>query len=204
MLFAGVLLTSACASQPRSAEQNEEDGFVSRSVGRTSEGFEDAALAPLSDVNLRRTPIPGKLAAITSPYDPLPEAGCETIAAEVSALTEILGPDADAPKEEEESLRARAGEEAADATLGQITGVVTGFIPYRSIVRYASGATAHERRLRAAYDRGAQRRAYLKGIGASLGCAPPAAPIPPPPEGAPEVEFRGSRPAPAEADPPPP
>ena len=66
------------------------------------------------------------------------------------------------------------------------------FIPFRSIVREATGASAHERKLRAAFERGVARRAYLKGVGAQLGCAPPAAPepnagVPPPPR----IEYRG-------------
>jgi hypothetical protein len=52
------------------------------------------------------------------------------------------------------------------------------FIPFRSLVREATGASAHERRLRAAFQAGVARRSYLKGVGAQLGCAPPAAPEP--------------------------
>ena len=52
------------------------------------------------------------------------------------------------------------------------------FIPFRSLVREATGASEHERKLRSAFQGGVARRAYLKGVGAQLGCAPPAAPDP--------------------------
>lgn len=165
---------AACASSPP-----EEPGGVETAVSDTQEGFGDAVLTPFSDLNLRRAPIPPKLAAIVSPYEPIRDASCAGIAKEISELTAILGPDIDAYVDESDpSMRQRAGEGAADLALDQVASTVTGFIPYRSVLREASGASAHERRLREVYDHGAQRRAYLKGVGASMGCAPPAAPDP--------------------------
>ena len=62
------------------------------------------------------------------------------------------------------------------------------------MVREATGASEHERQLRAAYERGVARRAYLKGVGAQMGCAPPASPEPgagiPPP--GPKIEYRSN------------
>ncbi|HEY7799930.1 MAG TPA: hypothetical protein VIA80_14260 [Hyphomonadaceae bacterium] len=155
-----------------------KDSGISTAVNRTSEGLDDAAMAPLTDLNLRRTAIPAKLEAIVSPYEPLPQVTCATIAAEVVELTTILGADSDAPPPPQASLNQRAGEGAADLALGGVASAATDFIPFRSIVREATGASAHERRLRAAYERGVTRRAYLKGVGAQIGCAPPAAPEP--------------------------
>lgn len=170
-LFAAV---AACASSPP-----EEPGGVETAVSDTQEGFGDAVLTPFSDLNLRRAPIPPKLEAIVSPYEPIRDTSCTGIAKEISELTAILGPDIDAFVDESDpTMRQRAGEGAADLALDQVASAVTGFIPYRSVLREASGASAHERRLREVYDRGAQRRAYLKGVGASKGCAPPAAPDP--------------------------
>ncbi len=169
-----VLTLAACASSPP-----EGPGGVERAVSGTQDGFGDAVMTPFSDLNLRRAPIPPKLAAIVSPYEPIPDQTCIGIATEVAELTHILGPDIDAPDDgSDPSLSQRAGEGAADLALDQVASAVTGFIPYRSVLREASGASAHERRIREVYDRGAQRRAYLKGIGASKGCAPPAAPDP--------------------------
>jgi hypothetical protein len=148
-----------------------------RAVDRTREGMDDAVLSPLGDLNLRKAPIPALLEAIQSPYQPVVKLTCPSIAAEVVQLTEVLGPDSDAHLVER-SLSEKTADGAADLALRSVTSTVTGFIPYRSVLRQASGASAHERRLKAAYDRGVQRRAYLKGLGASLGCAPPAGPHP--------------------------
>ena len=168
------LALGACAAAP-----TEDPNGVDRAVSDTREGFGDAALTPLSDLNLRRVPIPPKLAKIISPYEPIEDGSCAGLALEITELSAILGPDIDAPDDDNDpNLSQRAGEGAADLALDQVASTVTGFIPYRSILRAASGASGHERRLRQVYDRGAQRRAYLKGIGASKGCAPPAAPDP--------------------------
>lgn len=145
---------------------------------RTQAGIGDAAMSPLSDLNLRRVEVPPLLEAIRSPYEPIPEVNCKAIAQSVIDLTEVLGPDADAPIEPDAPFSEKAGEGAANATLGAVSSTMSGFIPFRSIVREATGASAHERKLREAYERGTERRAYLKGVGAQLGCAPPAAPAP--------------------------
>ncbi len=161
-------------------------------VDKTQAGLGDAAMAPLTDLNLRRTEVPALLEAIKSPYEPISVVSCQTIGAAVAKLTEILGPDADAPAGPDASLADQAGSGAADLTLNTVSSTMTDFIPFRSVVREATGASAHARRLRVAYERGVARRAYLKGVGAQLGCAPPAAPEPnagitPPPN----IEYRG-------------
>jgi hypothetical protein len=171
-LVAGVMLGLVACAAPK------KDSGIGTAVSRTSEGLDDAAMAPLTDLNLRRTEIPAKLETIVSPYEPLPKVTCATLSAEVIELTNILGADSDAPPPPTTSLNQRAGEGAAEIALSGVASATTDFIPFRSIVREATGASAHERRLRAAYERGVTRRAYLKGVGAQMGCAPPAAPEP--------------------------
>lgn len=150
----------------------------STAVDKTQAGFGDAAMAPLTDLNLRRTEVPALLEAIKSPYEPIAVVNCQAIGAAVTNLTNILGRDSDASPAPEASLSDQAGSGAANLTLNTVSSTMTDFIPFRSIVREATGASAHERKLRAAYERGVTRRAYLKGVGAQLGCAPPAAPEP--------------------------
>lgn len=164
----------------------------STAVDKTSNGFSDAAMAPLNDLNLRRDEIPALLGAIRSPYEPIPEVSCPAIGKMVIELTNILGRDSDAEPLPDKTMGEQAGEGAADMTLGAVSSTMTDFIPFRSLVREATGASAHDRRLRAAYERGVARRAYLKGVGAQLGCAPPAAPQPNagiPKD--PDIEYRG-------------
>ena len=187
-----LFLAGACATNA-----NKGDTGVNRAVSKTQNGFSDAALTPLSDVNLRRVPIPAKLEALGSPYAPLPNMGCPAIGKEVDELTAILGPDFDSNLPGETTGQ-KIGDAAGGLALNTVSGAVTSFIPYRSIVRAASGASEHERRLKAAYDRGAHRRTYLKGLGAALGCGPPAAPDPRGllgPEKA-TIEYRGAAPVP--------
>jgi hypothetical protein len=182
LLAAGM---GACAANPKppSGEASAGPGMtqqaqagVDRAVADTQAGLGEAMMSPLNDFNLLKVPIPPKLDAIVSPYEPMTPATCERIAEEVMALTAILGADSDAPSARK-TAGEKAGDAAADAALDAVSSTMSGFIPYRSLLRQATGASAHERRLRAAYDRGAQRRAYLKGVGAA-GCAPPAAPEP--------------------------
>ena len=162
-------------------------------VNKTQAGLPDAAMSPLTDLNLRREEVPALLEAIKSPYEPIPVVTCKAIGTSVVELTNILGLDSDAPPRPEASFSDQAGSGAANVTLGAVSSTMSDFIPFRSIVREATGASAHERKLRAAYERGVARRAYLKGVGAQLGCAPPAAPEPnagapvPPPK----IEYRG-------------
>jgi hypothetical protein len=148
-----------------------------RAVSKTAEGMSGAVSTPLNDLNITRTEVPQRLALIRSSYEALPKADCRSIAVEVVELTNILGPDTDVVRADD-PLGLKMGDEAAGLILRSVTSTMADFIPFRSAVREATGASAHERRLRAAYERGVARRAYLKGVGAAKGCAPPAAPQP--------------------------
>jgi hypothetical protein len=172
-----LVFAAALAAGCQSARQEASAG-VSEAVGGVSEGLDDAVLAPLEVLNLRRVPIPAKLSALRSEYEPLALKTCAGIAQEVAELTAVLGPDVDAPPSPREGVGKRLGDSAADSALGALESTVTDFIPYASILRAASGASKHEREVREAYARGAARRSYLKGVGAALGCPYPAAPDP--------------------------
>lgn len=150
----------------------------SSAVDKTSAGMSGAAMSPLNDLNMTRNEIPPLLKAIRSPYEPIPNVSCASLAKMVADLDAILGRDFDALPLPAKSLGDQAGEGAADLTLGAVSSTMTDFIPFRSLVREATGASAHERRLRAAFQSGVAKRSYLKGVGAQLGCAPPAAPEP--------------------------
>ena len=184
------LFAVSCATQSGGASDKNQSGQVSSSTD-----FEDAALAPLTDLNIRRTPIPEKLKAIETPYAPV-SFNCATIAKEVSELTQILGPDRDFVRdseEEDEDLADLASSEATDYAYDTVESTTTAFIPFRSLVRRATGATAHEKALRDAYLRGVERRSYLKGIGKVLSCLPPASPTPPKSENE-RIEYKGATP----------
>ncbi len=59
-------------------------------VNRTQAGLPDAAMSPLTDLNLRRVEVPALLEAIKSPYEPIPVVTCKAIAVSVVELTNIL------------------------------------------------------------------------------------------------------------------
>jgi hypothetical protein len=66
-----------------------------------------------------------------------------------------------------------------------VAGTAQDVIPFRSWVRKLTGAERHDKLVQQAIMAGAVRRGYLKGLGESKGCMPPATPshdkTPPPP-----------------------
>lgn len=171
------LLASACATKRQEMGEDIQRGrdVASQEI---NEGFRDALLTPAEDLNLKREPIPQILIDLEYAYGPRKDTKCSTIANEVVALTEVLGPDIDELARIERDRASEYGSEAAGFTLGTVEDATTSFIPFRSLVRRATGATAYEKRVRAAYQRGIMRRSYLKGIARAKACRPPAGPLP--------------------------
>ena len=159
------LLLSACATQK---------DISSPSGG---ERVSDAASTPLSDLNLVRAEIPPALVeAQKAPYR-LPEAGCATVGAELAQLEAVLGADLDVPPSASRpSLIERGGTTVGDAAVGALRGAAEGVVPLRSWVRKLTGAERYSKEVAAAIAAGTVRRSYLKGVGQSRGCPPPAAP----------------------------
>jgi hypothetical protein len=98
--------------------------------------------------------------ARADPYRAAAEPACETIPREIMALNEALGPDVDA-------LKTRTGARQMAA------GYVRGMVPYRGVVRFLTGADGKDKKLQAAATAGYARRGFLRGLEASLHCAPP-------------------------------
>ncbi len=180
------ILLSACASVtevPRRAAAKTSEvasnvGSASASaVRQTREGLTDAALSPLEDLNLKRDEIPARLARLENPYHVPAKMTCQEIAVRIAQLDELLGPDWDVP--EVELMRSqRLADSAANTTLKALSSEARGIIPFRGVVRMATGASKHARAYNEAYRIGAHRRTYLKGYGMALGCEPPARPRP--------------------------
>lgn len=189
-LLSAVILSAAPAafSQDNSDDSAEETSVLEsgsrityRTVRRTGEGLGDAALSPLEDLNLRRDDIPDEIANIRTPYDPLPDLTCETIAREVRTLDTVLEIDFDvrlelASRGDEENPTAMS-DRASDFALGQIASEARSIIPFRGIIRSATGANAHASRVEQAYNTAYLRRTFLKGLGMAQGCRYPAAPL---------------------------
>lgn len=133
-----------------------------------------AATTPLRDLGVSKTDIPELLLqALSDPYARPPRGyGCAYLSALVRPLDDALGPDIDqTPVEGDENLvnRRKVLGVAADVASSAL-------IPFRGVVRKISGAEAHDRLAQSAYVAGSVRRAYLKGLGESRGCMPPATP----------------------------
>lgn len=177
LLFAlPVLAGCASTAQPASQPVTEEQVQTTQDANRDSIG--GAVSAPLRDVNLVRTKIPPiLLEAMTDPYARPPRVGCEVLASQIVPLDAALGEDLDAhPPEEDEDLMDRGRRAAGRAALGAVASAAQDLIPMRGWVRKLSGAERHDRLVQTAITSGHVRRAYLKGLGESRGCNPPATP----------------------------
>jgi hypothetical protein len=127
----------------------------------------NAVTAPAKDLNLVQTPIPDILqAARQAPYALPTERSCASLQGGVKALSDVLGPDLDAPAEPKASHVERAGDAAAQALVKAAEGAV----PLRGWVRKLSGAERHSRQVEAAIQAGEARRAFLRGLAAAQQC----------------------------------
>lgn len=172
-------LLPACASSGPANDTTSMDEAAGSAMSQTRAGLGDAALAPLEDFNLKRDAIPPELDRLTTPYGAPAPLTCANLAAEVRTLNALLGDDWDTPHgDEEEPDRAQwAADKSAEAALGAVESGATGWIPFRGLVREATGAAAHAKRRDRAFRVGAERRAFLKGVGTAMKCDWPAAPL---------------------------
>jgi hypothetical protein len=149
---------------------------VGQGAGEVRAGLGDAISAPLEDLNIKRTPIPPALIrALANPYAIGGMDHCEAIAAEVGSLDDALGPDADMPPPDQTAAQVDA-DRGAKMTLGFVHNAAESALPFHSWMRQLSGADRHRRDVQAAIKAGQQRRGFLKALGMSLNCAPPASP----------------------------
>ncbi|HET8748689.1 MAG TPA: twin-arginine translocation signal domain-containing protein [Ramlibacter sp.] len=168
-----LLLLAACATPPG----QQATGPAAVRAGAEKE-LGDAVVAPLTDLNLLRVTIPPVLVeAKKAPYATPADLSCAALAAEVEALDAALGEDLDAAASTATVTLVQRGTDAAgNAVIGAVRRTTEGVLPFRSWVRKLTGAERHAREVAAAIDAGTVRRAFLKGLGAAAGCAPPAAP----------------------------
>ncbi len=188
-LAVAVPLLVACASKSEPPLQK-----IQTTSDANKEGIAGAAQAPLRDMNLVRTKIPPVLLeAIADPYarPPGKKITCETLIMMVAPLDLALGEDVDRrPPEDNEDLMDRSKRMAGSAAFGAMASAAQDLIPMRGWVRKLSGAEKHDKLVQHAVASGAIRRAYLKGLGESRGCNPPATPQHLAKPAAPVVESR--------------
>ena len=140
--------------------------------GLAAKGAVAMAEVPLEDLNLKREKIPKQLKRVERVYPEVPPDSCFMIAFEIKELNAVLGPDEDDPSDPAQalSMTARAKERAGDVAMDSVRDVAADQIPFRNLVRRASGARRHARKRDEAFERGAARRTYLKGLGDAMGC----------------------------------
>ncbi len=152
------------------------------SSGRTADtrrGAVEAAQTPLRDLNLMRQEIPMMLRNLQYPYNTGSLApGCSAINAEIGQLDSILGPESFQPGPGR-NIWDRSGDFVEEQAIDAVQGTARDLIPFRYWVRRLTGASRAERDALRAFANGQQRRTFLRGYGAALGC-PNAVPTPPP------------------------
>jgi hypothetical protein len=141
----------------------------------------EAVASPLADLNLVRTKIPEVLIeAKKNPYLPPSAMSCAVLSEEVRALDVVLGPDLDAPKPASDpGLIERGTDTVGNAAVDALRGAAEGLVPFRHWVRKLTGAERHSKEVAEAIAAGIVRRSFLKGVGHTLDCQAPAAPVPP-------------------------
>lgn len=165
--LAGLALGGCVTSRPDGSPKVQTTGEANKS------SIKGAAEAPLRDLNVLRTKIPGVLLqAMADPYERPAGKGCRQLAELIQPLNDALGADLDAPEPDKDDLLGRG----KTTTFGLMAGAAQDVIPFRGWVRKLSGAERHDRYVQAAITAGAVRRAYLKGLGEAKGCDPPATP----------------------------
>jgi len=183
MLAAGLALLAGCATTTdgtasASSPADAASKPAAASNNNTGAQVTQAAVTPLSDLNLVRADIPAALqAALKAPYAAPAQKTCPAMTADVQALDAALGADLDTPATPSNpSLIERGTGAAGNAAVGALRGAAEGVIPFRGWVRKLSGAEKYSREVAAAIAAGTIRRAYLKGLGQAMGCTAPAAP----------------------------
>lgn len=156
-------------------------GVTACQTGRTADtrrGITDAAYIPLRDVNMIRPQIPLLLRSLQYPYSTATLTDCAAISHEIGELDAVLGPESYQPGPNR-NVWDRSGDFLEEQTIDAAQNTAQDVIPFRSWVRRLSGANAAEREALRAVANGQQRRTFLRGYGASMGC-PTMIPPPPP------------------------
>jgi len=171
VIFASLTVTACASTKPPPGRIQTTEQINRGSIA-------GAVSAPARDLNLLRTKIPPVLLeALEDPYERPKPATCRELIALMRPLNEALGADIDEPPSPDgRDLIDKGRDSGSDIALGFVAGAAQDLIPMRGWVRKLTGAEQHDRLVRAAITAGGIRRGYLKGLGESRGCNPPATP----------------------------
>ena len=162
-----ILMGSALIASPAWAEDNAKPAAPEKAVIQQDVSAKDVASTPINDLNIKKTEIPPLLiTAQAKPYDLGGLGSCASLSAAIIEIEKVVGDDIDLDAVANSNLQA-----------GRVAQSVIGsFIPFRGVIREVSGASAQDRKYRAAILAGNVRRGFLKGVGLQRGCAYPARP----------------------------
>jgi hypothetical protein len=156
------------AAMPASAQQAQVE--IPRNEPSKREQTIDKAgkiaSQPARDVGAVKTEIPPVLqGAVADPYGLTGIKTCRDLSGGITALNEVIGADIASGNTTKEN---RAGKvaEAGGKT------IVNALIPFRSLVREATGAAPAQRRLDDAIEAGFARRGFLRGVYMTRRCKP--------------------------------
>lgn len=159
----GLVSMAACQSVPDVRHMpNGEYSAATRHVTY-------AAASPMRDLNIKRKAIPGQLAALQNPYGTDTHQSCAAILSEARAIDTALKinqPDNPGTLHRRDTRAGNMGN-AIDATTKTLA---TSLIPFRGVVRFASGATYRDKQALEADRRGRERLGFLIGVGSANRC----------------------------------
>jgi hypothetical protein len=160
--FTCLTLALICAASPGMAQnQGKPQQTNAERLGDKAEGV---VRQPMKDVGLMRENPPEVLKdAQKAPYTLVGLKRCPDFKRAIADLDEVLGPDVDEVDEQGDALPTRLAEAGAKS-------IVNALIPFRGLVREASGAAEADRKFRMMVASGVARRGYLKGIAKGKGC----------------------------------
>lgn len=150
------------AAAPALAQQQAESD--AERIGRRAEGI---ARQPMKDVGLMRENPPEVLRdAQRAPYSLAGIRTCADLQRAVAELYPVLGPDVDAVDDKGDALPERLADAGARS-------IVNSFIPFRGLVREATGAAEADRKFRMMVAAGMARRGFLRGVAQARNCRIP-------------------------------
>jgi hypothetical protein len=150
----------ALLAAPAAAQDSDADTTVDK-IERKAEGV---VRQPFKDVGVMRENPPEILRnAQRAPYSLAGLRGCGDFRRTIAELDEVLGPDVDDIDDKGDALPGRLAEAGAKS-------IVNALIPFRGLVREASGAAEADRKFRIMVAAGVARRGYIKGIAYARQC----------------------------------
>jgi len=173
-LFAIAIILTGCSTSKKAFDRVSSQASNTASVVTTGKSADDidslddapnlgeAVLTPLGDINLRKSEIPYLLESMENPYLMPADSSCDKLMIEIDKLTQLLGNDVNSADESQGSM--------SQTALNAVSSTVGGLIPFRSLIRRASGAAKYEKEVEQSYRKGVARRGYLKGVAAAKKC----------------------------------